>query len=481
MTNAGRDAADPDRLESVRALARHPNVQTEAEARALLAELEKRLGGDGGDTWTPEKGARTFAELYGPDDLEASRAADLLRVDCAPGHPGTENDPAHPHGWGWGKDIGNWLGGGLHQGAVVGVVAARAKAGKTSFLAQLADGLALRCAASLAPEAFGVTEYMMGTDCPAELGGLPAAAVRNDPLTPVVWLSEMSQKALTWRTLARWTGKPSGWFRAGAAARRMHKPAADVDAAFTAAKRALADGAHLRRGMTCMRFVNPAGAGLVAVDRARRAADLWRTELAQTAPGRDVWPVVVVDPLQRFQSPDAANEVGAMNELIEALARAADDDGFCLLLTSDTQKESAKGNPAGGDDQKAAHWARGSYKLIHLCDAVLALERYNAPPPKNKDATEVKPPALDRGRYYMQATVDVNRWGPSGAPEHAALFEWAAPSGRWRALGTQKDLEVTWRKERATAEPATGNGTAKGGKKTGGGARRADPTEELMG
>ena len=378
--------------------------------------------------------APTAGALYGPAHLDADRERDLLRINRLPSWP---NDPGPPggaeaaHGHGWGRNLDRLLGGGFCPGYVLAVVASRAKAGKTSFLAQLADGLALRTASIVDPEAFGAE---------------PPAG----PLSPVLWLSEMGAAPLAWRTLARWTGTASHLFRAGAVTRRTQGEES-ARAIFDGARSALDNGplAVARRYVRHLR-ADHRGKDLLA--DARAVVDAWRGELARAHPDREVWPVVVVDPIQRWQDHAAGSEVSALNELVETLQSDAERDGWIVLLTSDTQKESAKGRDekrdAAGD---AAAWARGSYKLIHLCDSILTLDRPEDSVRKNAtwgDGPEGDPRS-------MVVRVAVNRWGAeeSGSGYASVVYHWHPATGRWRALGT--DAEV--RKRVGGSETPKGN------------------------
>jgi len=128
--------------------------------------------------------APTFAAAYSAKNLAADMKRPRVSVAALPGWPG---GPAH--GQGWGRALDRALGG-LVPARVILLGAAGAKAGKTSFLMQLVDGLALLTA-----------ERAEGR------GGA-------GPLLPVLVLSEMTPAALTWRTLGRWVGCSSRIFGA---------------------------------------------------------------------------------------------------------------------------------------------------------------------------------------------------------------------------------------------------------------------------
>lgn len=384
-----------------------------------LNELRKRgepLGFDDPEAWEPMTApARPAAELDAETALLAAPtlaehySAERLRKDCArsvfsiaalPFWRGASEGAGH----GWGRELDRALGG-LVLGRFLVVGAAGAKAGKTSFLMQLADGLALHSAAVLAGE-------------------------RSGPLFPTFILSEMSAAALTYRTLGRWFGCSSRWFTGAPnleieGAENMLDEARtrredEIRRAQTQAAEEL-DGGTLAAMRRFQRVPHVPGSGADALDRAARTLDAWRAQL-QAETGRDVWPVLLVDPIQRFAS---GNEVEGLNELAERLRRIADaGDGRIVLATSDTNKASAKGDAdAGSRDagQEAAAILRGSYALPHAVDAVIIL---------GADATD-GPVPLGAARR-VAASVGLNRWGPAGG---AAGFAWEPWSGRFMPDG----------------------------------------------
>ena len=348
------------------------------------------------------RAAPTFAELYSAEMLAADMKRPRVSVAALPGWPG---GPAHGHGWGRALDRAL---GGLVPARVVLLGAAGAKAGKTSFLMQLVDGLALLTAERAAGR-----------------GGA-------GPLLPVLVLSEMTPAALTWRTLGRFVGCSSRIF--GAA------PDAELDgadwldderraeeerklAAFQAeGLAALSEGGALaasRRFLRCSTLTGPE-----AVRSAGVALDAWREALSAET-GREVWPVLVVDPIQRLQD-GAKGEVEALNELAATVRKEAHDRGLVVLMTSDTNKAAAKGDPEKENRdaaQEVAATLRGSYKLSHIVDAALVLR-----PVEDKDKKEdEKPIGAPR---EVEVLVGLNRWGPSG---QAAAFSYAPASGRFEA------------------------------------------------
>lgn len=374
--------------------------------------------------------APTFAAVYGPDELTADRDRRLVSLARLPGWPGADGEMDAGHGWGAALD--KVLGGGICPGYMLAVGAASAGAGKTAWLMQLADGLALRTA--------GVVRDK-----------------RDAPLTPVLLLSEMGVRELTWRTLARWTGHPARVFRAGRSAEDLDGWNRDrVDAAFDDARGALHGAPGEARRY--MRALRPGDDAVAAVALALRR---WREVLAREADGRTVWPVVVVDPVQRWQAPDA-DEVQGLNLLAEGLRALADAPGAVVLLTSDTNKPAAANKREAGPEgsrEWAAGLFRGSYKLQHAVDAALALWR-----PRSEDGA---------GAPGLVGVLAKNRWGGLAGPvggRYPGAWRWATGDGSLRftpATGadveawTEADRKARTKKTKPKADKAEGNKRAK--------------------
>ena len=338
--------------------------------------------------------APTLNSLYGVDELDRDRQRTLMSLATLPAWPGAARrrtgGPVYGHGWG--DHLDRLLGGGIHPGYMLALGASAAGAGKTAWLMQIVDGLALRS---------------------AEL----VESGRPGPLTPILVLSEMSPSALTWRTLARWTGADSRIFRAGASAERLldRSDAGElVERTFEAAREAL--GGPLRGSRRWIRMLRPRGSGAALLEEAGRILERWREQLGRET-GRPIWPVLVLDPVQRWQDP-SKGEVEALNALVEGLAEMAQRKGkeWIVLLTSDTNKGTASGQTSGGVLQEAVGGFRGSYKLMHLVDAALYLHR----------TADRAPDA----RALVLETVPVkNRWGSTRGPwPH---FQWSPWNGRF--------------------------------------------------
>jgi len=328
------------------------------------------------------------------DTLRKRREARAVAIDDLPAWP-EANETIHgckassPHGWG--RTLNDALGG-IRPGRVWAVGANGAGVGKTAFLGQLVDGLALRTA-------------QLVTD--------------DEPLTPVLWLSEMSAAELTERTLARWLGVSLGAIGGAGRFYGREQPEGRDDLAQLEHK-ALAGPLRGWREFVRdvdLRHATASGSDLFDLVL-RRAVNPWRNELARLYE-RDVWPVVVVDPLQRFLD-RAASPVEAQDELADDIARAARREGLVVLVTSDTNKAGATtgAGEGGRSEQGVAGSFRGSYVLQHAADAVIHVER------------------MSEGDTTAEVAVSVikNRNGRKLAKDGAARFTYATALGRFVSL-----------------------------------------------
>jgi hypothetical protein len=353
-----------------------------------------------------------------PFDFENT---ELVRLDRLPGPPdwtahasvvalAGQNSFAHDvdsaAGYGVGAHLNDILGGGLRGSETLLVGAAGPGAGKTFFAGQIADGLALRTAEMLRdPERWH-------------------AITRT--LTPVTVMSELSTTELLERSFARYTGIPKNAFRQGRHWSGQRVQGAELidlnprDAqriANSIARGALAPLREQVRRLRVETKSNPAA----TVELARRAVAASRKSVAARAPeGLAVIPVLVIDPVQRFQGQDD-DEVSALNKLIELLHEAAIDDDFILLCTSDTNKDSSVGNAGGratgerAARERGSKVLRGSTKLLHLVEVSTYLDRdYDV--------------ELANGYGEVELGIGKNRNGPGGPP--FARFRWHYATGR---------------------------------------------------
>jgi hypothetical protein len=363
-----------------------------------------------------DEGAPTFHDAYGIEELEKDRGRELVSIATLPGWPGSSGN-----GHGWGKELNQALGGGICPGYSLAIGAATAKAGKTSLLMQLAVGLSLRTAELIENRKPG-------------------------PLTPVLVCSEMSAQALTWRALARWTGYDSRIFRAGKNAQDLYiegKPtemdrAEHVAKAWQAAEDALTEGlfAESRRYMRGLSPHHKHLGGRALMEHLESMVGAWVMDL-KAQYNREVWPVVVLDPIQRWTDSNL-KELEALGGLVEALGTATEKHGWIVLMTSDATKATAT---RSADQEKpidpktlAAEVFRGSYKLQHLCDAAICLMADDG---KDED-----------GSAPMKLVFALNRWGPDHLKSR---YRWQRKTGRFEVVEMEKGdagSYVDWEKHR---------------------------------
>lgn len=402
---------------------------------------------DGMEDATPKSRPmlRPRAELFTSKDLEEAESRDLLALASLP----------MEHGWG--TELDAMLGGGLAPGMLIALGASRAGAGKTAFLMQLADGLALRCA------------ELVADDERAKAEGWEAD--KSAPLTPVLILSEMSPSDLSFRSLGRLRGVPARLFRSGPAATRASrayyeghkapdpkgKAEADTLELFRWAKGEVERGA-LNRIATWQRMGRPDSSGKGMLELIALEVNAWRDELT-VKHGRDVWPVVVVDPIQRWQD-SSKPEVEALNELVETLDALADEHGWIAFMTSDTNKDAAKVATVrkSNEPERLASPAlfRGSYKLHHSADVVMVLQPNPPSLPESVRADGTR-------ESWAAVALDKNRWGPI---DRQAFFKWERASGRFKAVddpGSEVRDAFEGRGEEKEAAGARGAGHKTGG------------------
>ncbi|MCB1154161.1 hypothetical protein KDL45_10965 [bacterium] len=347
----------------------------EAESNALTAKADRLIEEI---VWfaAPHTLAPTMHEAYGPGQLVADIDRPLLNLARL-------SDAHDKHDHGWGEELDKRLGG-LSPGYILAVGASGAGFGKTAFVMQLADGLALQ----------SVTDT-------------------SGPVTPVLILSEMPAYALTWRTLARWIGVDQGLLRGRPSGTdNDHADRQDAKSKVTAA---LAEGPFLEARKMIRVLGERAGSGPTAIERAEKVMAGWVAELRNEYPNRKIWPVLVIDPIQRFQD-HGKGEVESLNELVEALGAVITRNQWCAFLTSDTNKPSRTGDykEKRTDQQEGAAAFRGSYKLQHLADAVLYLRR------------------PDESQPDIEAVLVKNRWGETGKDGDWPEFTFDGPKMRFK-------------------------------------------------
>lgn len=388
----------------------------------------------------------TRATTYTRAHFARDRRRGLLPIDTLPpwaNYTG-ELDLTVPTGHGWGEVLNTALGGGLSPQYFCVLGAEQAKGGKTALAEQLLFGLALRTAAVVAGHASGprVVPYYVGEMWQGS---------EDDELTP--------SRQLAHRDLARWLGVDGNLLRRGdetggdapgirrLAEQLARDPGQLAIEILEVANTAIEAGpfyrarqfSHLfnvrallsshdqqetkgppvdhRRGVPLLRSIVAA----ILQDRKRKAV-AWKCD------EREIWPLLFIDPIQRFQA-SGDNAVSALDEFVEELRAVCDEHGFIVLATSDTNKDSAKGGvPKDATPFARAAWVfRGSYKLLHLPDSALVLS--------------VEWPKDDKGTPKGRVWVGLNRWG---APRfEPAYFDFVAEAGRYvpTAAPVEPDLD----------------------------------------
>ncbi len=290
-----------------------------------------------------------------------------------------------PEGHGLGEQLDDVLGGGLAPGDLVGIGAPATGAGKTALLTQALDGLALRSAlAAEDPEA-------------------------TAPLTPVMLVTEMDAADLECRTLGRLLSVPGTMFVAGASARRW-RDHATVTARFADARRLMAPGgayARLCPWQHVMRAGSLAGPTLLAA--LERHADEWLGLLRREHPGRELVPILAIDPVQSVLPADEGrSEIETLGEMSAALDALAERRRWIVAMSVETNKASARGDDA---PTRAAAVYRGTMQLLHRCDVALVLV------PDELGPDGVRPVSL---------FIDKNRRGRTGV---AIPYRWHTTRG----------------------------------------------------
>lgn len=404
---------------------------------ASTREEERARGGDGGGGEEEDALNRLLpsrAETYTRANFARDRRRGLLPIDTLPAWANYTGEIDHTcaTGHGWGEVLNAALGGGLTPQYFLVLGAEQAKGGKTAFSEQLLMGLALRSVAVLAGTATGpvIVPYYLGEMWQGSEG---------DVLNP--------SRSVAHRDLARWLGVDGNLFRRGdetggdapgirRLAEELHRDSGELAIqVLETADRVLEQGPFYRarqlmplfntralmssydkqeergpsvdhrRGVPLLRSVTAA----ILADRERKAKQ-WNR-----APS-EIWPLLFIDPIQRYQA-GGDNAVASLDEFVEELRAIADEHGFIVVGTSDTNKDSAKGGvPKDATPFARAAWVfRGSYKLLHLPDAALVL---SVEWPKDRETSPL-----------ARVWVGLNRWGaPAFEPAH---YNFRAESGRF--------------------------------------------------
>lgn len=346
----------------------------------------------------------TIGEAYSIDSIRRDVASTPVKVECLypfydfiTGDIEAVNDVLGPSayhaqvGHGYGRDLSIAIGG-IREGDFKAFGAAGAKGGKTHFLGQMVEGLAL-CTA-------------------ARILGVPGYA--NCPIVMPVWVSEMPKEGeVLLRMMARQYGFDSAAIADGTAAaeaRGIVHMSSQMQGAMTPAQvvhLAVRLTEHVSQcvlpnregvvGFAMQRVVreialdelpNPKGTGRQRVDYRSGpnlvgfladATAIYRRDLADLAGVAEdkVLPLVLLDPGQRFAG-DSENSKAELDSLLGAvvarICRRRSGLGGACIMTSDTTKAAARdldlerflSEPSG--QKLAADIFAGSQAIMHHCD-----------------------------------------------------------------------------------------------------------------
>ena len=353
---------------------------------------------------------RAATDFYSVRTARFDQNLQLLSLARLPPWEQEVAQPPVPTGHGWGYHLDELLGQGIARGELVAFAADRAGAGKTALVAQLIDGMITR---SLLIAQQAQPEQRWG-----------------NVMTPVLVLSEMDHQQLAWRSGARWLGVSSQTFRGGLSYRnrlRTDDMRLANDQNWERFFRLLDPDTHpfgdARQWWLksiAMSYVfqamdrNSEEFGDILVQAIRNWVNDLTGPKGEYLPEGTVRPVVVVDPIQRSQQLDLP-DVEALNRLARMLRTRAQQEGWVVMMTSDTNKVSATGATKKESTaiEEAAAAFRGSYGLQHELSTALYLRR----PPTVRD---LKP-------LEVEIVIPKSRWGaqPKGTPDDPwPRFEW---------------------------------------------------------
>lgn len=252
-----------------------PIVWFEAEALAAASTIE--IGSHG-----LEIAALQIAPLA--EQIAGEITAPGLSLAQLPGWPGA---PASGQGWGARLDAAI----GLLRPGFTAVIGGARGAGRTSWLSQLADGLALR---------------------------------EGSLLTPVIVMSDDPPRVWRARSLGRYAGIDPRRFLGHRDPSGARTDDALADELATGLRGLAGEWRALAQRQ---RFTTLARLGMLdELDELAMALERWRAELSAADPSVQVWPVVIVDALDAGARLAALAELAAQHHAI--VLAAADDAGF---------------------------------------------------------------------------------------------------------------------------------------------------------
>lgn len=428
-----------------------------------------------------------LGEMYGAAEMAVDEARRPVRVAKLPPFVNFLNggpDEAYPHGYGMGPWFGRGLGG-LVAGDMKAFGAAGAKAGKTYFVGQMLDGLALQTAYRLmgiqgyedAPIVlvFWVSEMAKKSDLPMRF---VSRALGYDAKVTTQGVDAVDSVSLAALRSAGMAGEAEKYVAHARLLRAWHQEPRldDIDLAVAALdpswstmlphlamRRALLDCARVidmsilpdAEGHGRGRIIHDGGPRLVAY--AAEAMALARSEFCarHRIPEADVLCVVCCDPAQRFAGDDGHDSKAALDGMIRAWSKhvcRADGLNGAVFFTSDTTKAAVNEMDLGRFCQEEgkkviASMFAGSQAIAHECDCVGLMA-------ETTEDTETT------GRALMRARVLSGRSGDSAT---IYPFSWELHTGRFRPMDP-KSVPIPEREER----PGFGSSGGGGGNRASG-------------
>jgi hypothetical protein len=319
---------------------------------------------------------------------------------------------------GWGKQMSDYLGG-VHQGSCIGISANGAGMGKTSFLQQMLDAMALRNS--------WVIEH----------------GDHDEPLMPVLIMSELDKYELKLRTLGRYMEVPYSALRSKRRAMRLLQLSdREADDFKDKAEKFAKDQTLGERLKPWVHILDPKDRTQI---REILENDLYTlkqaTEVQYPEWKGKVWPVVALDPLQRWVASESDTIMGA-GSLAIWLRNLCRRNGYIGFFTSDTNKASAAANKEGltldqAQAQTGVEAFRGSQEIMHAATSAIVLYRL-----KSDDGN---PHNVIRTMY---ASVVKNR---DGFDRVGVSYSWHRPTGYFEEVTIRQLLD--WKDDQKKTRP----------------------------
>ena len=310
---------------------------------------------------------------------------------------------------GWGKTMSDYIGG-IHQGSLIGISANGAGMGKTSYLQQMLDAIALRNSWVVDNK-----EY-------------------DEPIMPLIIMSELDRYELKLRTLGRYMEVPYSALRSQRRAMRMLKMSQEEAEAFKVKAEGFAKTETLSlRLKPWVHILDPKDRTQV---REILENDLYTlkatTEVIFPEWKGKVWPVVALDPLQRWVASESDTIMGA-GSLAIWLRNLCRRNGYIGFFTSDTNKASAAANKEGltldqAQAQTGVEAFRGSQEIMHAATTALVLYRLKAD--DGNPHTPIR---------TMYASVVKNR---DGFDRVGVSYSWHRPTGYFEEVTVRQLLDM---------------------------------------